>query len=46
MLVGDDEHSLYLGGECSDEERGGQTPPREGNDRSDFVVVLHSTGPS
>lgn len=47
VQVGEDGHSLHIGNEDSDEERGGQTLPSEGNDpRHDDVVMPPSAVPS
>lgn len=44
---GEDAHSLHLGDDNSDEQRGGWTPPTEGVDPRDIVVVVSpSPGPS
>lgn len=40
VRVGEDKHSLHLRNEGSYEEREGRTPPSEGVDRGDVVVVV------
>lgn len=45
--LGDNGHLLHLGDEDSDKERGAWTPPPEGGDLCDDIVVVPPlTGPS